>query len=42
MRRDSKLNGDAIRAHAAAQGETLNGFLKRAVTETVERDITKR
>ena len=42
VRRDSELNGDAIRAHAAEQGESLNGFLKRAVAETVERDRAKR
>ena len=41
IRRDSELNGDAIRAHAAAQGESLNGFIKRAIAEAVERDISK-
>lgn len=41
VRRDSELNGDAIRVHAAEQGESLNGFLKRAVTETIERDRAK-
>lgn len=29
-----------IKAHAAAQGETVNGFLKRAIDETIERDKT--
>lgn len=38
VRRDSELNGDAIRAHAAEQNESLRGFLLRAVAETVERD----
>ena len=38
VRRDSELNGDAIRAHAAERGESLNGFIKRAVAETIERD----
>ena len=42
VRRDSELNGDAIRVHAAEQGESLNGFIKRAVAETVERDRAKR
>ena len=41
VRRDSELNGDAIRAHAAAQGESVNGFINRAVAETMERDISK-
>ena len=38
VRRDNELNGDAIRAHAAKCGESLNGFLLRAVMETIERD----
>lgn len=38
VRFDAELNGDAIRAHAEFMGESLNSFLKRAVTETVERD----
>lgn len=28
----------AIKAHAEAQGESLNAFINRAITETVERD----
>ena len=28
----------AIKAHAEAQGESLNGFIVRAMTETMERD----
>jgi len=27
-----------IKSHAAKRGETLNGFINRAITETVERD----
>ena len=27
-----------IQAHAAARGESLNGFINRAIDETVERD----
>mgnify|MGYP003571274489 CR=1 FL=1 len=42
VRRDSELNGDAIRTHAAEQGESVRGFLLRAVAETVERDRAKR
>ncbi len=38
VRRDAEINGDVIRAHAASRGESVNGFLKRAVTETIERD----
>ncbi len=38
MRKDSELNGDAIRTHAEARGESVNGFLLRAVAETITRD----
>lgn len=27
-----------IQQHAAARGESVNGFIKRAITETMERD----
>lgn len=27
-----------LQAHAAAQGESLNGFVNRAIAETVQRD----
>ena len=29
---------DAIQAHAQARGESVNGFVKRAIQETMERD----
>lgn len=29
---------DTIQAHAQAQGESVNGFIKRAIQETMERD----
>lgn len=29
---------DAVQAHAAAQNESLNGFITRAISETMERD----
>lgn len=29
---------EAIQAHAQAQGESVNGFIKRAIHETMERD----
>lgn len=31
---------DIIQAHAAAQGESVNGFINRAISETMERDAT--
>ena len=38
IRKDAELNADMIRTHAEARGESINGFLLRAVTETIERD----
>ena len=29
---------DIIQAHAAQRGESVNGFIGRAITETMERD----
>ena len=29
---------DTIKAHAAAQGESVNGFIGRAISEAMERD----
>ncbi len=29
---------EQVRAHATGRGETLNGFIKRAIDETIERD----
>ena len=29
---------EVIQAHAEAQGESLNAFINRAITETMERD----
>ena len=31
---------DLIQAHAGAQGESLNAFINRAITQTMERDQT--
>ena len=31
----------AVKAHAESMGESLNGFLSRAITETMERDSEK-
>ena len=33
-----KGHKDVIQTHAAAQGESVNGFINRAITETMERD----
>ena len=30
-----------LKAHAESQGESLNGFINRAITETLERDNKK-
>lgn len=38
VRNDSELNLDAIRAHIAERGESLNGFIMRAIAETIDRD----
>lgn len=38
VRRDAKINGDYIRAHATSRGESMNGFFKRAIMETIEQD----
>lgn len=32
---------DQIKAHADQMGESLNGFIKRAINETMERDNKK-
>lgn len=29
---------EALQAHAQAHGESVNGFIKRAISETMERD----
>lgn len=33
-----KGDKDKLQAHAQAQGESVNGFIKRAIRETMERD----
>lgn len=30
---------EAIKAHAVARGESVNGFINRAITNQIERDI---
>lgn len=36
-----KGNKEKIKAHAAKQGESLNGFVNRAISETMERDNSR-
>lgn len=36
--RMQKGRKDIIQAHAAAQGESVNGFINRAISQTMERD----
>ena len=36
-----KEHYDEIKTHAEANGETVNGFIKRAINETMERDMAK-
>ena len=38
VRYDAEINGTVIREHAAAQGESMSGFIRRAVAETIKRD----
>lgn len=33
-----KGDKDKIKSHADSKGESLNGFIKRAIDETIERD----
>lgn len=33
---------DMIDAHAASQGESVNSFVRRAISETIERDKAKK
>lgn len=36
-----KGNKDIIKTHAAERGESVNGFILRAISETIERDNNK-
>lgn len=38
VRRDTEINGDFIRSYVASRGESMNGFFRRAVMETISRD----
>lgn len=35
-----KGNKDIIKAHAESKGESINGFVNRAIDEAIERDNT--
>ena len=37
--RTPKGQKDLIQAHAAAQGESVNGFINRAIIEAIDRDL---
>ena len=37
----TKGKKETIQAHASDRDESLNGFVNRAIDETMERDITK-
>jgi len=39
--RVQKGEKEVIQAHAEAMGESLNGFVKRAIAEAIERDNAK-
>ena len=39
--RVKKGEGDVIKEHAKAQGESLNAFVNRAINETIKRDNEK-
>lgn len=38
IRRDAKINADFIRDYATSKGESTNGFILRAIKETIEHD----
>ena len=40
LRKDSELNGDALRQYAESRGESVNGFIIRAIKETMAHDAT--
>ncbi len=39
--RTPKGKKDTIQAHAEAQGESVNGFINRAIDEAIERDTSQ-
>lgn len=41
LTRVAKGQKQQIQVHAAEQGESVNGFINRAISETIERDKNK-
>lgn len=41
FRKDAELTLAMIKAHAASRGESVNGFIVRAVAEAIERDTQR-
>ena len=39
LRYNAALNGNVLRTHATAVEESVNGFIKRAIAETMRRDL---
>lgn len=37
----TKGKKETIKAHAESKGESLNGFINRAIDETIQRDTTE-
>lgn len=37
-----KGDRERIKAHAESRGETVNGFIKRAISETIQRETTSK
>ena len=42
LRKDANLNVEFLRAYAENRGESLNGFIIRAITETIEQGSATR
>lgn len=40
LRKDSDLNGEALRLHAESQDESINEFIQRAIRLTIQTDTT--
>lgn len=41
LRKDAEVNGSSVKAHAEARGESMQGFIVRAITETMARDAMR-
>jgi hypothetical protein len=40
LRKDGNASREIIDAHLLRTGESINGFITRAIAETIERDLT--